>query len=429
MFAWLVGKRKRSLGSTSPRRSGQPASRQHFFRPQVEALEERALPSVTIMPETNGFVGVNPGHNVEFRKGPPGFISDTDDSLASVDSLFARLRTSAKVIADATDNGVAVINYEDNGGGNDFSSPRDVGNSTLQMVKQTIPPNPAAPDVNSGTFNPFAEDDEFGMVSSGFIYIPTAGSWTFSIKSDDACRLIMGTTNAIVTEFDGSRPPEYGNNQGGDIDSVAVVPSAGYYRYQLVWNQGDGGAMAQFAAVVGSFPQPTDGGAGSLPKGSQLVGDTANGGLAVYQSGLRVNMTGRATAVPLSTITYNIGVQNILPPIPPNGTQVAPFHANAVKVTLTDTVPAYTTFVSATKPLGWSISAPPVGGTGLVTFATSALPAGSTANFTLKVWVKLSTPSYTVISNSATAQSGSQSITSPVVNTQILLKILGHVFN
>src|SRR5207248_6237789 len=123
------------------------------------------------------------------------------DSLASADNLLALALADPSVIADATDNGVAVINYVDTGGGNVFPLPRDVGIPPLTPVKTTGAPG----GPNSGTFNPLAEDDEFAMQSSGFIFIPTAGPWTFVVKSDDGFRLTLGTNNAIVGEFDGVR--------------------------------------------------------------------------------------------------------------------------------------------------------------------------------------------------------------------------------
>ncbi len=274
-------------------------------RPQIEALEERALPTHVITPVTGlNLVGVNPGNTVTFRKGPAGFIQESGDDISSARQLFALSLSSRQVIAAATDNGVRTINYQDSGGGNDFLPARDVGIGPavqgggfasaqagfigpLQPVKTTGP----ADGPNSGTFNTLAEDDEFAMVATGYIYIPSPGAWTFSIKSDDGARLTMGTNNAVVTEFNGGRPAAYGNNlddgnpgQAGATDSVAIVPRAGFYPYHLLFWQGGGLAMVQFTAVKGSQPEPTDGSFGFLPEGSRLVGDTSGGGLAVFQN-------------------------------------------------------------------------------------------------------------------------------------------------
>src|SRR5262249_20880410 len=145
----------------------------------LEPLEDRTVPAITLVPEPVGGVAGLPGHLVEFRKGPAGFISGTGDSLASADNLFALALADANVIADATDNGVATINYADLGDNNIIPQPRDVGIPPLTGVKTTGAPG----GPNSGTFNQFAEDDEFAMRSSGFIFIPTAGDLTFGVQS------------------------------------------------------------------------------------------------------------------------------------------------------------------------------------------------------------------------------------------------------
>jgi hypothetical protein len=230
------------------------------MKPEVERLEERWVPT-TINPEpAGGFVGAA-GNLVEFRKAPAGFFTNNNDSLAQADALFALALTDSTVIADATDNGVSVINYVDTGGGNLFANPRDVGIGPLTAVKTTG----SAGNPNSGTFNPSAEDDEFAMQSSGFIFIPTAGDWTFFTRSDDADRLVMGTDNTVVTLADTPRGPTTDS-------TVVTVPTAGYYHYQFTWTQGNGGAMAELFAQGPGQANP------------QLVGDTANGGLAVFQT-------------------------------------------------------------------------------------------------------------------------------------------------
>src|SRR5262249_34709523 len=79
--------------------------------------------------------------------------------------------------------------------------------------------------------------------------------------------------------------------------------------------------------------------------------------------------------------------------------------SNAQNVTITDAVPANTTFVSATVTTGsgWSTSAPAVGGTGNLVFSKATVAAGETAVFTIVVNVGVNTPNNTVITNSATA--------------------------
>jgi uncharacterized repeat protein (TIGR01451 family) len=76
----------------------------------------------------------------------------------------------------------------------------------------------------------------------------------------------------------------------------------------------------------------------------------------------------------------------------------------AAAVQVQDSVPAGTTFMAAsvTSGTGWSISAPPVGGTGAVTFSKAAVASGETAVFSLVIRVNSAASS---ISNTVTATS------------------------
>src|SRR6185369_4986057 len=78
---------------------------------------------------------------------------------------------------------------------------------------------------------------------------------------------------------------------------------------------------------------------------------------------------------------------------------------SATSVTVTDAVPANTTFVSAvvTTGTGWTPTAPAVGGTGNVVFSKAAVAPSETAVFTIVVKVNANTASGATITNSATA--------------------------
>ncbi|HSB12623.1 MAG TPA: Calx-beta domain-containing protein [Blastocatellia bacterium] len=93
-------------------------------------------------------------------------------------------------------------------------------------------------------------------------------------------------------------------------------------------------------------------------------------------------------------ITYTIGFQN-------NGP------GPGLSTTVTDAVPANTTFVSAmvTSGTGWTISAPAVGMTGNVVFSKASVAVGETATFQIVVNVTAGTIHGTVITNTATAAS------------------------
>ena len=92
-------------------------------------------------------------------------------------------------------------------------------------------------------------------------------------------------------------------------------------------------------------------------------------------------------------ITYTIGFRN-------NASGAA---TNAKVV---DTIPANTTFVSATLPMGWSRADSVVaGGTGTLMFTKASAAGGETASFTVVVKINAGTLGGTIISNTATASS------------------------
>ncbi|MDP9193403.1 MAG: ExeM/NucH family extracellular endonuclease [Acidobacteriota bacterium] len=94
-----------------------------------------------------------------------------------------------------------------------------------------------------------------------------------------------------------------------------------------------------------------------------------------------------------NNITYSITITNAGP-------------SNADAVSLSDTLPAGTTFVSFTSPLGWTCSTPAVGATGTVSCTKdSSQVAGTATPFTLVVNVDPSTAAGTVISNTITVAS------------------------
>jgi uncharacterized repeat protein (TIGR01451 family) len=114
-----------------------------------------------------------------------------------------------------------------------------------------------------------------------------------------------------------------------------------------------------------------------------------------------------SSVIPGGTITYTITIKT------------GKGDNKVSNVTLTDQVPAQTTFQSFTAPAGWVVKKPAVGGTGTVTATFVSLAPSSTASFTLKVKVntsvtassttntatiKTTSPDPTVADNSATVK-------------------------
>ena len=93
-----------------------------------------------------------------------------------------------------------------------------------------------------------------------------------------------------------------------------------------------------------------------------------------------------------TNLTYTLGLSN-------DGS------AAASMVTVTDTVPMGSTFVSAsvTAGSGWLISAPSVGGTGDVVFSKALVAGAEAANFEIVVAVGAGVANGTIITNTATA--------------------------
>jgi uncharacterized repeat protein (TIGR01451 family) len=94
-----------------------------------------------------------------------------------------------------------------------------------------------------------------------------------------------------------------------------------------------------------------------------------------------------------ANITYTIGFRN-------NASGAA------INAKVSDTIPANTTFVSATLPSGWSrADAVVAGGTGTLMFTRTSAAGGETASFTVVVKINAGVLGGTIISNTATASS------------------------
>ncbi|MDP6636269.1 MAG: lamin tail domain-containing protein [Phycisphaerae bacterium] len=108
----------------------------------------------------------------------------------------------------------------------------------------------------------------FVIEATALITIPTSGNWSFGVNSDDGFSLELddGTNNFYM---------EYPNGRGAADTIRTFNMPAGIYNLRLVQFQGSGGASGEFFAAQGSYTS-FNGAA------FDLVGDTANGGLAVY---------------------------------------------------------------------------------------------------------------------------------------------------
>lgn len=165
------------------------------------------------------------GHRVLLRQAAPGFGSL--GNVTAAEALLALPATNAGVAFDAWDVGVATINYADLA-----TSPSPQGFFGFDRDVHLLPGNlvPAGTDQN-----------QYAMDVAGYLYLPQAGSWTFTVTSDEGFRLRMGESNGVVMEFPGPRA-------GGVSAEVVSIPAAGYYRYRLVYFERTNGSAVEFFA-------------------------------------------------------------------------------------------------------------------------------------------------------------------------------------
>jgi hypothetical protein len=108
-----------------------------------------------------------------------------------------------------------------------------------------------------------SDHDDFVIHAIATITIPAAGAWSFGVNSDDGFGLTIGS-------FSMSAPSPRGPS---DSIQTFTFPAAGDYPLDLVYYERGGGSEVELFAVQGT--------ATTWNSGFKLVGDTANGGLAV----------------------------------------------------------------------------------------------------------------------------------------------------
>ncbi|MEO7318284.1 MAG: lamin tail domain-containing protein, partial [Chthoniobacteraceae bacterium] len=111
--------------------------------------------------------------------------------------------------------------------------------------------------------------DQYVVEGTGIITVPTAGVWTFCVRSDDGCSLqirpIAGSYTTL-TSFTGLRGM-------GDSIGTYNFPSAGQYEIRAVIFENGGGSGGEVSARAGSV--------GAWDGTFKVIGDTAGGGLAI----------------------------------------------------------------------------------------------------------------------------------------------------
>jgi hypothetical protein len=186
-----------------------------------------------------GFASTAPGFDVTVYRANVT-VSDLATAQAIVDDPGLRLSTATEKRS--------VLNYLNTGGSAHFDG--DL-------------PFPGMP---IGTYV-----DNFVVVATGTVVIPTAGPWTFGVSSDDGFELsLTREPEELSVSFPSPRAP-------GDTFAVFNIPSPGAYQVRLVFYELGGGAELELFAAQGSHS--------SFTSEFHLVGDAASGGLAVSALG------------------------------------------------------------------------------------------------------------------------------------------------
>jgi len=135
-----------------------------------------------------------------------------------------------------------VINYFNSGGQGNFSSDNMFPGMTTEDI------------------------DDFVLLATATISIPSAGDWSFGVNSDDGFGLVLDNG---VDQFSMAYPNPRGNS---DTISVFKITQPGAYQLRLLFFERGGGASVELFAAQGNHPSFNY-------DDFRLVGDVAGGGL------------------------------------------------------------------------------------------------------------------------------------------------------
>ena len=127
--------------------------------------------------------------------------------------------------------------------------------STFPLIEQysVVNLHGSAGSGNFGGDDPFPNQtigvdiNDFVVTAETAIYIPTAGTFSFAVGSDDGFRLnITGQGQSFGSEYTGTRG--FGTTVG-----AFNFPAAGYYDLRLLFFERGGGATVELSCAAGSF--------------------------------------------------------------------------------------------------------------------------------------------------------------------------------
>ena len=167
--------------------------------------------------------------------------SDTVDNLAAAEQVIADPRKRLQTVTEQA----RVINYFNTGDEGHFANNRPFPGTQMNV------------DV-----------ENFVILVTGKVLIPSAGPWTFGVNSDDGFGMTLKRGNRTYTmSYASPRSP-------GDTLEVFNIAEAGQYDLRLVFYEQGGGSELELFAAPGSRNTFSE-------THFRLVGDIARGGLQV----------------------------------------------------------------------------------------------------------------------------------------------------
>jgi|CXWL01.1.fsa_nt_gi uncharacterized repeat protein (TIGR01451 family) len=290
------------------------------------------------------------------------------------------------------------------------------------------------------------------------VNLPAGGSVTYTASCSINASATGTLANTATVSGGAAVDPNPANNSATDTDTLTPQANLGITKTDGVTTATAGGSVtytisasnpgpsnALGATVADTFPASLTctwtcvgaGGGTCTAAGSGNINDTVDmpgGGSVTYTASCTISGSATGTLSNTATVTAPAGVTDPTPgdnsatdsdtlgasadlavtnvdtpdPVSPGSnltytiTLANAGPSNAAAATLTDTLPAGTTFVSLASPGGWSCSTPAVGAGGTVSCSNAAFAPGSPV-FTLVVQVGAAVAPGTVLSNTATA--------------------------
>lgn len=314
--------------------------------------------------------------------------------------------TFADNIAIAGTEGVNAANSPSGNGGAGQGAGIYAATGSLTLINDTIAWNflkaftdrTAQPGQGAGVYNAsnniltlentIIAKDELFSTSTNLSAITTSDLFTSAVKSSDHDLIGDGTNSTLINGTNGDQV----GSSTSPLDPQFLPPITTVFGLSGQVPGNYGGLTPTLPlnwtspAINAGDPSAATSGATDQRGFARVLDLTIDIGATETQ--LIVDGSATTPVQPGSNITYTLMVTN--------------GETTAIGVTLTDPLPANTTFQSFSAPAGWAFSTPAVGQSGTVTASITSMPANTTATFTLVVQVSPTAQGGSTIANTTT---------------------------